>query len=90
MRVGFYVSRPGFKHLWLHCALQIEGPSPPTCLWPGLAALQRTFRLSSLSWTLWPQASGHSKTRRPTPTGSPLHLRLPQMGRPAFLFNPSV
>lgn len=82
--VGFYFSRPGFKHLWLHFALQSEGPSPPTCLWPGLAALQKTFRLSSLSWMLRPQASGHSKTRRPMPTGSLLHLRLPQMGCPAL------
>lgn len=65
-------------------ALQIEGLSPPTCLWPGLTALPKTLGLSSLSSALWLQSSGHSLNRRLMPTGTRLHCRPPEMWRPTL------
>lgn len=41
-------------------ALQIVGLFLPTCLWPGLTVLQKTFRASGLSWKLLPQLLSHN------------------------------
>lgn len=40
--------------------LQIGGLFLPTCPWPGLTALLKRFRVSWLSWRLWPEPFSHN------------------------------